>query len=73
MFTNIRRAKVSNDRFPGPARMVKGSRIGVALFLFRATFSFSPSFHLIGEASKKRKKFPRVYVRARIDEIYSLL
>ena len=35
---------------PGSAKMVQGSRLGVALFLFRATFSFSPSRPLIGEA-----------------------
>lgn len=48
------------------AKTVQGSRIGVALFLFRATFSFSPSRPLIGEASKR--KFFLACMYARINE-----
>ena len=68
MFTNTRRARVSNDR---PALHGQGSRhIGVALFLFRATFSFSqhrPSTRLA--KPKKRKNSSRVCMYARIDEL----
>lgn len=47
------------------AKTVQGSRLGVALFLFRATFSFSPSRPLIGEVSKK-EKFPLACVCTRV-------